>query len=410
MAIHLLTDIAVQNAKGRAKPYRLPDGGALYLYVAPSGTKAWQFRYRLAGRPLTATLGKYPTTSLKEARSRAAAARTQAEEGQHLTARKRIAKLTQIAKNSAKFGTVAAAWLDDEEKRKRWTPDYREEVQASLRNHLSKLDTLPISEVTAPVTAAVLNKVLNATPLMYLKVHRRLRSIVDFAVEQGFLTSNPLPNRRPRVDRGHFPAVVDLPGIGEILRAARAADPCKGIQRAHLLLAFTVQRISEVVEASWTEFDLGRGEWAIPRKRMKLKDAERGAVHLVPLPPVLLAQLREWRAIDGPDAKYVCVAPRDIGTFISREAAEKFYRIQLSLADKHSPHSWRSAFSTICNDAGKPSELIEAQLDHQVGNAVASAYDRAQRIELRRDLLTWYEGKLIAARDGATMTALRASI
>jgi integrase len=105
----------------------------------------------------------------------------------------------------------------------------------------------------------------------------------------------------------------------------------------------------------------------------------------------------------------VCVAPRDSGTFISREAAEKFYRIQLGLADKHSPHSWRSAFSTICNDAGKPSELIEAQLDHQVGNVVASAYDRAQRIELRRDLLAWYEGKLIAARDGATVTALRAS-
>jgi integrase len=410
MAIHLLTDTAIQKAKSREKPYRIPDGGALYLYVAPSGTKAWQFRYRLAGRPLTSTLGKYPSVSLKEARDRASAARMHAEAGHQLTARKRIAKLTQIALDSASFGVVAAAWLDDEEKRKRWSTDYREEVQASLRNHLSKLNDLPILDVTAPVAAAALNKILNAAPLMFLKVHRRLRSIMDFAVEQGLLQSNPLPNRRPRVDRGHFPAVVDLPGIGEILRSARAADPCKGIQRAHLLLAFTAQRISEVVEAAWTEFDLDRGDWAIPRSRMKLKNAERGAVHSVPLPPVLLGQLHEWRASDGPGAKYVCVAPRDSETFISREAVEKFYRQQLGLAKKHSPHSWRSVFSTICNDAGKPGELVEAQLDHRVGNAVASAYDRAQRIELRRDLLAWYEGELIASRDGAIAIPLRARV
>ena len=44
--------------------------------------------------------------------------------------------------------------------------------------------------------------------------------------------------------------------------------------------------------------------------------------------------------------------------------------------------------------------MIEAQLDHVVGSKVASAYDRAQRLDLQRKLLTWYETTLTAARDG----------
>ena len=112
--------------------------------------------------------------------------------------------------------------------------------------------------------------------------------------------------------------------------------------------------------------------------------------------------LAEWRTTDGTDATYICPAPRDASKPLTEEAVEKFYRRQLELAGKHSPHSWRSAFSTVCRDAGKDGDTIEAQLDHVVGNKVAAAYDRARRLELRRELMAWYEATLIAARDGAT--------
>jgi len=225
------------------------------------------------------------------------------------------------------------------------------------------------------------------------------------------------------MDRKHFPAVTDLQGIGDILRAARGSDPCKGIQRAHVLLAFTGQRVSEVTGAKWAEFEVEAvdvpvsgethrmkrdatcGNWSIPRERMKRKDPERGP-HVVPLPPQLLAVVREWRKADGDGAAYVCPAPRDPEKSVTPEGCEKFYRDALKLQGKHSPHSWRSAFSTICHEAGKDGDSIEAQLDHVVGNKVAAAYDRAQRLELRRDLMSWYEGTLIAARDGAAVVPI----
>jgi len=260
---------------------------------------------------------------------------------------------------------------------------------------------------------------------MVEKVTRRLRAILDDAVEQGIIPINPLPavRRRKKLERKHYPAVTKLPEIGAILRAARAADPCKGIARAHLLLAFTALRVSEVVGAKWSEFDLdgvevpigdtqrtkrdpAAGNWSVPRERMKRKDHDRGP-HVVPLPPGLLAELRQWRDVDGREAAYVCPAPRDPSKPITPEGAEKFYRRALKLAGKHSPHSWRSTFSTVCREAGKDGDAVESQLDHVVGNKVVAAYDRARRLQARRELVRWYERQLLAARDGAEVVPLR---
>jgi hypothetical protein len=52
-------------------------------------------------------------------------------------------------------------------------------------------------------------------------------------------------------------------------------------------------------------------------------------------------------------------------------------------------------------------DVIEAQLDHVVGNKIAAAYDRAKRFELRRSLMRWYEGQLLAVRDGADVMELK---
>jgi integrase len=311
-----------------------------------------------------------------------------------------------------------------ENKRQEWTPDYKREVEASIANHLSSLKLLPVADIDARVRATILDAMANTAPLMAEKVDRRLHGIMDYAVEQGWIKSNPLPRRRAKVQRKHYPAIVDPVQLGEVLRAARASDPAKAIMRAHLLLTFTAMRVSEVVGAKWEEFalhgvqvasgdhkmrrDPDAGNWSIPRSRMKRKDAERGP-HVVPLPPELLAEMREWRTADGEGAMLVCPSPSDLAKPITPEGIEKFYRRTLQLAGKHSPHSWRSAFSTICREAGKSGDVIEAQLDHQVGSKIESAYDRATRLELRRELMRWYAGRLIAARDGATVLPLKGS-
>jgi integrase len=139
---------------------------------------------------------------------------------------------------------------------------------------------------------------------------------------------------------------------------------------------------------------------------MKRKDPKRGP-HVIPLPPTLLSLVREWKRADGDDV-WACPSPRG-NTPVTREAVEKFYRVTLDLVGRHGAHGWRSVFSTWAYDAGKEGDVIEAQLDHTIGSKVQAAYDRAQRLDLRRELMTWHEGQLIAARDGAQEIALRKS-
>ena len=400
MARHLLNDLRIRNTKPRKKAYRLADGDGLYLYVPPSDARAWQFRYRWLGKPQTATLGRVGVMTLAAARQAAQDARIAVAKGEHLTVAKRIARVHLRANASNTFATVARDWMDSEGKRAGWTEGHRVRVESSLRSHLADLDSLPVAQITAPIVAPLLHKMEATMPDMAAKVRQRLRAILDFCVEQGIINGNPLPARRRHVSAQprHMPAVLDEKGIGAILRAAERTNVGEGVERAHLLLAFCAPRVGEVVAAKWDEIDLQAGLWSIPRERMKRKDPERGP-HQVPIPPRLRAAMRTWRREGGNNAVYVCPSPNSAAHHITRESVEQFYRITLGLVGKHSPHSWRSTFSTLARDAGKDSEAVEAQLDHVIGSKIQAAYDRARRLELRRTLMTWYESRLIELRD-----------
>ena len=56
-----LTDIQLRNAKPTDKPYKLADGGGLYVEVMPSGAKYWRMKVRQAnGKETRLSFGAYP--------------------------------------------------------------------------------------------------------------------------------------------------------------------------------------------------------------------------------------------------------------------------------------------------------------------------------------------------------------
>jgi len=57
------------------KPFKLTDGGGLFLLVQPSGSKWWRYKYRFAGKRKLLAIGAYPDVSLKDARERHSEAR-----------------------------------------------------------------------------------------------------------------------------------------------------------------------------------------------------------------------------------------------------------------------------------------------------------------------------------------------
>ncbi|HEX4152115.1 MAG TPA: Arm DNA-binding domain-containing protein, partial [Steroidobacteraceae bacterium] len=164
MPQNTLTDREIRTAKPAAKPYRLADGDGLYLRVSTTGAKSWEYRYRHAGKQQTASLGKLDSTPLAEARKRAQGARELAGKGEHLTHAKNVAKAQRAAAVGDTFKAVAAAWVEDTARDKRWSLDHRSKVVASLGNHLGALDPLPVTSITALICDKHLRKVEQSAP------------------------------------------------------------------------------------------------------------------------------------------------------------------------------------------------------------------------------------------------------
>jgi hypothetical protein len=142
----------------------------------------WRYRYHHGGKPQTATLGRYSNVQgLAWARGKAEEARSRVEDGDRLTRVKAVKKATKRAASGNTFAAVAADWIKAEAKRAKWTPAYKDEAAASIANHLSGLDPLPITEITAPIAAPHLRKVERTAPDMAKKVRQRLRAILDGA-------------------------------------------------------------------------------------------------------------------------------------------------------------------------------------------------------------------------------------
>ncbi|WP_365680527.1 Arm DNA-binding domain-containing protein [Propionivibrio sp.] len=54
-----MTGREIDSAKSEDKPYKLGDGGGLYIDVQGNGSKCWRMKYRMAGRGRRLAFGAY---------------------------------------------------------------------------------------------------------------------------------------------------------------------------------------------------------------------------------------------------------------------------------------------------------------------------------------------------------------
>jgi len=62
-----LTDSALRGLKPHEAPFKLADGGGLYILAMPNGAKYWPYNYILGGKAKTLALGQYPALQWRRA-------------------------------------------------------------------------------------------------------------------------------------------------------------------------------------------------------------------------------------------------------------------------------------------------------------------------------------------------------
>jgi integrase len=301
-----------------------------------------------------------------------------------------------------------------EKERKDWsTIHYTKSKQALERDVMPRLGPLPAAEITPAMVTGVIEAILKrGVRDTAAKILQHVTSIFMFAQSKGSLSGRdnpalPAQEALPKATRAKGrPALLTFPELGDVLRRAEAARLSPAVRMAHRLCAFAPgSRISNIVAAEWPEFDLDSQAptWIVPRKKMKAHDRHHD--HKIILPRPFAEELREWRGIVGGKG-FLFPSPAG-GKQITREAIEKAYRVTLGLADKHTPHGWRSAFSTLARDNGFEQEVVELTLDHIHANDVVRAYDRGERLEKRIKLMEWWGEQLVQAQRGAEVMPLR---
>jgi integrase len=390
----------------------LPDGGNLFLQCrrAADGriTKSWTFRYELRGVRHEMGLGALHTRDVKEARAEAKRLRQLLVDGRDpLDERNRaIAARTAEQAKDKTFAEVATSYIEahrpgwsNPEHAKQWHRSLFEDAKALLHLSVAAIDTAHVLECLRPIW--------RTKPTTATRTRGRIEQVLAAAIVAGYRTpasGNPADRsvqallgktsaavkaKRERTGRDHHMPALPYDQVPQLMAELRAID--SPAARALEMTILTCTRTSELRGAVAAEFDLTERVWRIPARRVKSRKP-----HRVPLVGRALEILRGLSARDG--ARLFPVGKQAMLALLQK------------LRPGMSVHGVaRACFKTWAGERTNfPRELVEAALAHRLADDTEAAYERGDKLEKRRRLMTaWADYLAAPVAAGATVTQLR---
>ncbi|MGA7454463.1 MAG: site-specific integrase [Rhodoplanes sp.] len=261
--------------------------------------------------------------------------------------------------------------------RQQWTQSMRDYV-------LPRIGALAVADIDVGQVLRCIEPAWQTKAVTMMRVRSRIESVLAWATVRGYRhgdnpakwTGNlkaalPSPSKVAKVEHHAALPYAELPTFMSEL-AALPGIPARALE----FLILTASRTGEVVDAKWTEIDLDKATWIIPKTRMKA-----GREHRVPLSPravELLAALPR-------EGDWVFPSPVRARANISDAALLQTVR---RLRTGITPHGFRSTFSDWAHETTNfPNHAIELSLAHTVGSDTEQAYRRGPMIAKRTKLM-----------------------
>lgn len=363
-----LTDNQIKSLKPTQKRYSKSDGGGLSIDVMPTGKKSWTLEYTKNGKRTRKKLGDYPLISLKEARALA-------DKEKRLA----ILGLTDVT-----LQQVIDEWVNLHTPQ--WTSEkYKYTVMHRIELVTANLTNRPITDISR---ADISDKILAILERGTETAHRCLRilnSIFDYAIIKQYVQVNPchlvdklIPERK--VKNMACLTFDEMPKFWQDINHTIAKHE---IKQALMLYCYLAVRPNELAGAKWEEFDLDKAVWVIPAYRMKVRQE-----HLVPLAPQPLAILRALHEKRTNEF----VFPHRLKPYQPMPIETPLALIKRAgYGGRMTTHGFRSLFSTYANESQLwTADVIERCLAHTPAGNVRHAYNRAEYLEHRTKLMTWW--------------------
>ena len=380
----LLTDAKVKNLKPKDKAYKVTDGGGLYVFVAKSGTRSFRYDAKLNGKRITVTLGKYPVTTLAEARE------------EHLQAHLKIAKGIDPRESTTDKKSFSYYALEEMN-----TLDLREATYKKRLGRMEKylfpvLDKKDVTEITALDILRLLKPIAesgNRETAHRLAIY--CRQTFDYLLSLQLTDNNPaesvkrlLPKVKEVTNFAHLTTTADL---SLFLRSIDSFAGDYAVKQALRFMALVFLRPHNIRFLKWEYVDFESKLITYPPDQMKMNKE-----HKVPLSKQVLAILDDMKKLTG-RYEYVFLSAKSIN-LDKKPMSENTLNVaitRLTNPDTQqafgrgflTSHGIRHTASTRLNELGFNPDVIELQLAHSPKDRIRATYNKAELLPERTTMM-----------------------
>ena len=383
------------------KPKRTALGNNLYLSITKGGSASFGFRYAVGKSSRLMGLGSYCPVNNNLAIARSKALNVQAMFRQGIDPIEQVVKDAVIkqaddlanafnaVKDQATFERVALEYIDT--KKAEWkNPKHTAQWKNTLVTYaFPKIGSMPVDNIGTQHILKVLKPIWNTKTETASRVRGRIELILDYAEVQKWRTgSNParwkghlksiLPSPQKIIEVKHHKAMPyeELPTFLSDLKLMDGMGA-----RCLEMAILTCLRTNECTGAKWSEIDLNKQLWTVPKARMK-----KGVEHRIPLSDKameLLIKLSEQRTND-----YVFPSSSNNGGISNGTMDALLIRKGYK---PYTVHGFRSTFRDYITEKTNTAwRTGEEALAHKLADKAEAAYQRGDLLEKRMVLMqTW---------------------
>jgi integrase len=394
MPTRKLTDLFVERAKpparGRVEYFDAAFPG-LALRITDNGGKSWCAFYRFKGRLRRFTIGRYPAIKPAQARREAAAALERVREGADPAEEKR-ARREMRTPEADTFGAVAQDYLERHLREHRRASTFLEAKRDLEHDALPAWRKRPIASITRRDVLDLIDGIVaRGSEVQANRTLARLRALFNWAIEKDRVTASPVARMKlPTQEQARDRVLSD----DELRWLWQACDetgwPFGPLAK---LLLLTAQRRDEVAGMEWSEIDVGKRVWTIPRHK-----AKNDRVHEVQLSEAAIDVLQSLPRI-GDSLVFTTTGETAVSGFSKSKrrldgAMLKAKREELGARKGDAIPGWtlhdlRRTAATGMARLHFPPHVVDKILNHTSGTirGVAAIYNRFAYLDERREAL-----------------------
>lgn len=382
-----LSDTKLRSING--KPYsgtaEVTDGDGLSARITPTGTITFQFRYRWNGKPVRLNVGRYPSTSLKDARVIVGEMRALYMKG--------VNPKNYFTRSDGELTLKECLdqWWD------RYVSDLKPNTQTLYRSVVyntmyTQFEDAPVANIPVSAWVRFFDKQESLNKKKARVLLLQLRSVINWCISRQLIPSCELlklsvKNIGKKPDIGS--RVLTYSELAKVWLALENNKIVSSNKVLHQLLLLWGARLSELRLATAIEFNMDDLIWTAPGEHSKMGNVIRRPI-FYQVKPYVERLLNNGNNILFPG--------QELDKAIDRSSANLYMK---KLRDKIDIPEWRThdfrrSLVTNLSGEGVMPHVTEKMLGHELGGvmAVYNKHDwlpeQKEAYELYADKIFWH--------------------